>query len=584
MDIYYARRIMREQHLSIFDMELIVTYYARVSTKTEEQQNSKENQIEHFEDFISRNTKWTLVKGYVDDVRGESAANRENFLRMVEDAKRGKFDYIFTKETSRFGRDLIDCVSYTRELMSYGVCVYFESDGINTIDPDAELKLGLMATLAQEEVRKLSERVKFGHKRSIQSNRILGNDRIFGYHYNKNGLTVNEEEARMVRKLFELYATDQYSLRQLEDIIWGMGYVGRSGTKVSHHTFANIIRNPKYKGYYCGGKVRIEDYRTKKQRFLPEEEWRMFKDESGQLVPQIVSEELWERANIILARRSSAITNHRSSLKKNSPFTGMIFCTVDGKPYWRQSNTLKSGLEYMWLCSEKRRHGTSACPSFAIYERELYQLLSDALLPKLRDISQSVNDYLECYARSGGSQEGRQEIQRLEKAIEKVERKKDRLLDLSLDDSITKAEFVKRNDALTAELEPLEEELERLRRRQEKDPLVSDVEDLRRYFLRYLDELSGEKITLTDAIIKKLIQRIEVTPKNEREMELNIVLKTQQETRALYQSAPRRTASRRRIEPGIAYKAQSGPPQPILRSGNMGKKMIESYESSMSAK
>ena len=123
MDIYYARRVMRERHLSIFDMELVITYYARVSTKTDEQQNSKENQIEHFEDFISRNTRWTLVKGYVDDVRGESAANRENFLRMVEDAKRGKFDYIFTKETSRFGRDLIDCVSYTPELMSYGDCV-----------------------------------------------------------------------------------------------------------------------------------------------------------------------------------------------------------------------------------------------------------------------------------------------------------------------------------------------------------------------------------------------------------------------------------------------------------------------------
>ena len=552
MDIYYTRRIMREQHLSIFDMELVVTYYARVSTKTDEQQNSKENQITHFEEFISRNTKWTLVRGYVDDVRGESAANRENFLRMVEDAKRGKFDYIFTKETSRFGRDLIDCVSYTRELMSYGVCVYFESDGINTIDPDAELKLGLMATLAQEEVRKLSERVKFGHKRSIQSNRILGNNRIFGYHYDKNGLTIDEEEAGMVRKLFELYAT--------------------------------IIKNPKYKGYYCGGKVRIEDYRTKKQRFLPEEEWRMFKDETGQLVPQIVSEDLWERANIILARRSKAITGHRSSLKKNSPFTGMIFCTVDGKPYWRTTNSVKSGIEYMWLCSEKRRHGTGACPSFAIYERELYQLLNSALLPRLRDISQSVNDYLECYARSGGSQEGQQKIRELEKAIEKIDSKKERLLDLSLDDSITKAEFVKRNDALNTQLEPLEEELERLRHQQEKDPLISDVEDLRRYFLGYLEELSGEEITLTDTIIKKLIQRIEVTPVNEQEMELNVVLKTQQETRALYQSAPRRTATRRRAEPGIAYKVQSGPPQPILRSGNMGKKMIESYESSMSAK
>lgn len=581
MDIYYTRRIMREQHLSIFDMELLITYYARVSTKTDEQQNSKENQIDHFEEFISKNTRWTLVKGYVDDVRGESAANRENFLRMVEDAKRGKFDYIFTKETSRFGRDLIDCVSYTRELMSYGVCVYFEADGINTIDPDAELKLGLMATLAQEEVRKLSERVKFGHKRAIQSNHILGNGRIFGYHYDKNGLTIDEEEAGMVRKLFELYATDQYSLKQLEDIIWNMGYVGRTGKKISHNTFTGIIKNPKYKGYYCGGKVRIEDYRTKKQRFLPEEEWRMFKDETGLLVPQIVSEELWEKANLILARRSNAIKGHRTSLKKNSPFTGMIFCTVDGKPYWRTSNTPKSGLEYLWVCSEKRRHGATVCPSFAIYERELYDLLSNTLLPQIKDISQSINDYLECYTQSGGSKDHQQEMRRIEKAIEKINIKKDRLLDLSLDDSISRAEFVKRNDALNADLEPLEEELDKLRRKaQEKDPLISDVEDLRRYFLRYLDELAEQKIRLTDDIIKKLIQRIEVTPINEQEMELNIILKTQQETRTMYKSAPHRS-TRKKSTPGIAYKEQSGPPQPILRSGNMGKKMIEAYENSM---
>jgi len=581
MDIYLMRRLMREQHLTIFDMELVITYYARVSTKTEEQQNSKENQIDHFEEFITKNTKWTLVKGYVDDIRGESAANRENFLRMIEDAKRGKFDYIFTKETSRFGRDLVDCVAYTRELMSYGVCVYFESDGINTIDPDAELKLGLMATIAQEEVRKLSERVKFGHKRSIQNNNILGNNRIFGYDYNKTGLTINESEAAMVRTLFEMYATDQYSLKQMEDIIWNMGYRGRTGKKISHNTFSGIIKNPKYKGYYCGGKVRIEDYRTKKQRFLPEDEWRMFRDETGLLVPQIVSEELWEKANIILARRSAAIKDHRTSLKKNSPFTGMIFCTQDGKPYWRTTNTPKSGLEYMWLCSEKRRNGTVACPSFAIYERELYDLLNRTLLPNIRDISQSINEYLECYLKSGGSEEKQAEIKRLQKAIDKINAKKDRLLDLSLDDSITKAEFVRRNDALNEELQPLEQQLESLRKRTgQENALVSSVEDIRSYFLKYLDELSGQKMTLSDDIIKKLIQRIEVTPIDEQKMELNIILKTQKETRAIYQSAPHRT-TRRKNDPGIVYKDQSGPPQPVLRSGVMGKKMIESYENSI---
>ena len=141
MDVYAIRNLMREKHLTIFDIELLVTFYARVSTKSDAQLNSVENQIQHFKDFIQKNTKWIYVEGYVDEIRGESAANRDDFLRMISDAKAGKFDFILTKEISRFARDLLDSISYTRELLSYGVCVLFESDSINTLDQDSELRL-----------------------------------------------------------------------------------------------------------------------------------------------------------------------------------------------------------------------------------------------------------------------------------------------------------------------------------------------------------------------------------------------------------------------------------------------------------
>lgn len=125
LDIFTIRNLLKTKHISIFDLPLRVTYYARVSTKSDAHLNSIENQISHFEELIRQNTKWTFVEGYVDEIRGESAANRDNFLRMIADAKMGKFDFILTKEISCFARDLLDSVSYTRELLTYGVCVLF---------------------------------------------------------------------------------------------------------------------------------------------------------------------------------------------------------------------------------------------------------------------------------------------------------------------------------------------------------------------------------------------------------------------------------------------------------------------------
>ncbi len=569
---------MKIKHISIFELPLSVTYYARVSTKSDAQLNSIENQISHFEEVIRKNTKWTFVNGYVDEIRGESAANRDNFMRMITDAKLGKFDFILTKEISRFARDLLDSISYTRELLQYGVCVYFESDGINTIDQDSELRLGIMATIAQEEVRKLSERIKFGHRRAIEGNAVLGNGRIFGYDYKDRRLTINESEAEMVRKLFEMYATDQYSLKELEKVFWNLGYRNRNGKMISHNTFSGILQNPKYKGYYCGGKVKIEDYRTKKQRFLPEEEWRMFRDETGELVPQIVDEELWEKANVILARRSSVVKTKRTSMKKTNALTGMIFCTVDGKPYWRSCYTPKGGREYYWVCSERRRNGVKACPSDTIYERELYDILSQVFREKLRDIPQAVDEYISFYQQCDEKKQHDADVKRLKAQIAKVEEKKDRLLDFSLDGTINKAEFARRNGQLSEELEALEKQLSHLEKDTAADESILGMREVKRFLESHMEELDGKDFVLTDEIIKKLVSRIEVTPKGNQTMELNIILKTRQETVATYRHHVKKSDNFRR---GIDYIPQSGPSQPILQSGVMGKKMIEAYENSM---
>ena len=178
MNLYDIRNCLASG-VSIYDLHLNVTYYARVSTDKYDQLNSLENQIAYYEQFIKNNPNWTFIKGYVDEgITGTSTAKRDDFKRMIKDAKNNKFNLIITKEISRFARDTLDSIQYTRKLLEYGVGVLFQYDHINTFNADSELRLTIMASIAQEEVRKLSERVKFGFQMSIDKGNVLGNNSI----------------------------------------------------------------------------------------------------------------------------------------------------------------------------------------------------------------------------------------------------------------------------------------------------------------------------------------------------------------------------------------------------------------------
>ncbi len=214
MDIHTIRQQLRTR--PIYDIPLRVTFYARVSSESDEQLNSLDNQIGYYRELIQRNDKWTFVEGYIDEgLSGMTTKKRENFHRMIDDGREGKFDLIITKEITRFARNTLDSIQYTRELLSNGVGVFFQNDNINTFDEDSELRLTIMSGIAQDELRKLSSRVKFGHQQAIKNNVVLGNSRIFGYMKKDKRLVIDETEVQMVRELFTLYATDQYSMKQL---------------------------------------------------------------------------------------------------------------------------------------------------------------------------------------------------------------------------------------------------------------------------------------------------------------------------------------------------------------------------------
>ncbi len=563
MDIYTAANQMKTERKTIFDLDIRVTFYARVSTTREEQENSIENQIQFFTEMIKNDPHWTYVEGYVDRVRGEAAENRANFMRMVEDGKAGDFDLVLTKEVSRFARNTIDSLTYTRELLRAGVGVFFQNDNICTIDTDSELRLTIMSSIAADEVRKLSERVRWGHKRSIESGNVLGNSRIFGYDKDDRRLVINEEEAEMVRMIFELYSTGKYSSRKIEKLLFEKGYRGRNGTQIHHNTINGIIQNPKYKGWYCGNKVKVTDYRTREQRFLPEEEWVMYKDESGEIVPAIVSEELWDKCNAIFKERSTAIKSRTRSFKDKSVFTGVLWCKAHDVPYWRTSysNSASGGKPiYQWICSEKKRSGAKSCSSFSILESDLYKIISDHFKLTAGNIEKYVSDFLRIYKETNTEQNTFKQINELKVQLEKEKAKREKLLDLYTDDIISREEFRKRNEGANLLISQLEENIAELEEAaSKKTDYAAELKRIEEYFnTMYCPEgdMTREQV---DELARTIIDRIDVIPVNKNTMKLEIKLKTGLSTDFSY------------VRTGERYARRSAP---------ITKKMIDSYKNS----
>lgn len=568
MDIFEIRQKLRTK--SIYDIPLRVTYYARVSSESDEQLNSLGNQIQYYETLIKKNKSWTFVKGYIDEgLSGISTKRRENFNRMIDDAKEGKFDLIITKEISRFARNTLDSIQFTRQLLSDGVGVFFQNDNINTFDEDSELRLSIMSSIAQDELRKLSSRVKFGHRQAIKNNVVLGNNRIFGYKKMNKRLVVDENEAPMVRELFELYSADKYSMKDIEKIFWDKGYRNLNGNKISHTTMSNIISNPKYKGYYVGNKVKVVDMFTKKQKFLPPEEWVMFKDETGEIVPAIIPEETWDKANAILQRRSEDVKNRKGISNHVNLFTGKLFCTNCGTPYYRKETVDKNGNKNSkWVCSGKIKNGGDSCDSFAIFESEIIPIIYETF-KSTKDISYAmIQKYEDMYRSLVGDGKLESEIKAEESKLNAAAKKKDKLLDLVTDGNITNTDFRDMTARCNDEIERAKNRIIELQDKQ------SSNEEFHRHMLRVRSALKeAEKDvsngTITREFVDSFIDKIFVTPESENCMRLDIRIFTGDSTERYLNKL--RVQSR-----GVNTEEKS---EGCM--GHMSKKMIEAYEKNM---
>ena len=522
MDLYTVRNNIMKG-IPLQELKLKVCFYARVSTDKDEQLHSLSAQISFFNDYISKVPNWCFVGSYIDEgISGTSVNKREEFLRMTRDAKKHKFDLILTKEISRFSRSTLDSIKYTGELLQDGVGVYFLNDNINTILPDSELRLTIMSSIAQDEVRKLSERVSFGMKRSIDSGTVLGSSNIYGYVKDKGKLVIDEKEAEMIKIIFDRYANTTDGLSKVSKYLYELGYKNKKGKRIDTTILTRIIENPKYKGYYCGNKTKVLDYRTKKKKKLNESDWIIYKDYEN--VPPIVSEELWERANKKLKERQDSFTNravNKKVFQNRYTYSGKIYCGRHGLTYHRSSAGKRIN-NPVWECQVYRRDSLKGCSNPRVFESELDLVFKDMLgklLKKRKHIFGEILNDCKNYLETNNNES---EIKNIESKILMFNNKKDKLLELVMEEYLSKEDYKKQVDLINEDIIANQNRLNELQNnKQDKYYIENKINELK----KILDNCLDDNKCYSD-VFNELIDRIYVYKETGKKIKLDIYMKT----------------------------------------------------------
>lgn len=428
-----------------------VAAYCRVSTDREDQANSLTNQETYFREYIAKTAGWELAQIFVDTgTTGTSTKKREAFNRMIAAAMDGEFDLILTKEISRFARNTLDSIYYTRKLKEHGVGVVFLNDSINTMDPDAELRLTILSSIAQEESRKTSERVKWGQKRRMEQGVVFGRD-LLGFDVHNGRLIPNQEGADTVRLIFDKFVREgkgtHVIARELREakILPPAHMKQWSGTSV-----LRILRNEKMAGDLIQKKTCTPNYLThEKKQNRGQEDFVILRDHHT----PIVSRELFDLAQEELNRRAAA-SGRRVRHSSRHCLSGKIKCAVCGSSYVARTRTRKDGS----LCRSWRCYSGSCCPCSSVREEDIKKAVQEALAGISVDrnlLSVSLTRALTKPAPLVRQSASLHDLQRRKEVLIKKQQK---LIELYLSDAISKEEFSAARQSLEQSISNLQKE------------------------------------------------------------------------------------------------------------------------------
>ena len=502
-----------------------VAAYCRVSTDNEDQANSFESQQRYFRQYIERNPDWELYAIFADEgISGTNTKKRKEFNRMIECAKNGDFDLIITKEISRFARNTLDSIFYTRDLKKHGVGVIFLNDNINTLDGDAELRLAIMSSIAQEESRKTSERVKWGQKRQMEQGVVFGRS-MLGYDVKDGKMTINEEGAKIVRLIFHKFVDEGKGTHVIARELREEGISPMRVKEWSNTVILRVIRNEKYCGDLVQKKTYTPDFLSHEKKVnLGQEEFVILKDHHE----PIISRELFDKANRILDAKSLS-QEGKAKHSNRYPFSGKIKCGRCGASYVARYKTRKDGSRYKaWRCYEAANHGRPhidkagnqvGCSGESIRNEDaiyLLYLVCRELKINRQKVVDNLTKTIDAVMRidlTGTSTSA------LSEKIEEAKKKRTGLIDLYTSGDIDKTEFTALRAKYDEDIEKLKSTMEGIEQQQtmilKQQELMADIKNA-------IDELING-IQYEDEYYTQILDKMVINDKNHIDVYLKML-------------------------------------------------------------
>lgn len=525
----------------------IVAIYARVSTEHEAQISALGNQIQYYDNLFEQHPEWELYERYIDEgITGTSVKKRKNFMRMMKDASEGKFDLIVTREVSRFARNTVDTLQQTRILRREGVEVYFTEDNIWTMnDEDGELRLTIMATLAQNESKKTSVRVKAGQMISFQNGVPYGNGNILGYDRIGKEYVVNESQARTVRRIFDLYL-DGNGVRKIQFALEKEGHLTATGlTKWQPGNISRILRNP----FYCGTIVYRKQFVPD---FLEQKKINNF-GEVDKIVVEgshtpIVTKEQFEKVQQMLDGKSESVHNKGRRGKKVSKdvWCRKMKCEC-GSSYNRVTwHNSPEGPQYAYQCYNQIRTGsvktrerkglsTEGICVTKMVPRWKLEVMADMIFQKFWNDREGVlaiaNEMLDnCYENEHDN-EALDRKRDLEDKMESWNRKYNNLLDMRMAGEIEKDRYDEKREQILKEQQRLKEQLAMIDEEVDiSDDIYLDKVEILKYGLEQNFNFSTKHIPeeVIDAFVQEIIVckdgfiwKLNLTPDDELKLQVD---------------------------------------------------------------
>ena len=497
-----------------------IAAYCRISTEKEAQIDSLEKQIEFFNEFTKKNG-YELYKLYADEgISGKQIKHRKQFQQMMIDAKAKKFDKVVVKDVSRFARNTVDLLQSVRELKSYNVQVDFLNNG-EVMEGGSEFILTILGAMAQQESANMSKRVKFGKDITAQKGRVP--NIVFGYDKIPNEryvLKINEEEAKIVKEIFESYV---YKGIGTTKIAWNLNDRGirtkKTKSKWVQTSIVRMLKNPIYTGRVINKKSEVTDFITGTRKDLPEEEWITV--ERPEM--RIISDELFNRAQDILAQRSNEFKLNNKREKTEYVFSTLIYCKHCGYSFRRiRRKYSDDGKEYIrWVCSGRNSMGVNHCPNTTVIDEE--ELLN-AIKVYLKSIIKNKKNFMKAVEKEFEKitklrENNERSEQSLLQEIEKVTNKKQKYMEMFQNEVINIQELKQYTNPLNEDIARLERELKLITSEiKEKDVLEKELTKT----ISTVDDILNNE-TITNAMLKTIIDVIEVDSDSNVEVRLKLL-------------------------------------------------------------